>query len=254
MKFNRLVMFIMLCGLAATVKAEEEVTSGEGTKVTQNNDDENYVGDRVGFAYDRIFTVNSDKYCIPAGVTVRIVEVSDDKVEFYRPAESPLSPFTWFSSSDHELKMDACDKATKVLPKQQIKSISSNEFNLSRASRFGWSYGALIAPYKYYSRTEEFKGSTAIAPYLGYRADFVALGFEVKPVMFAGISPVEVVNDDKTTSSVFAYSWGGGFLFEIKDEFQVGFLIGTDITSDSDNFVNNKKPWYSIAIGYDFSN
>lgn len=127
-------------------------------------------------------------------------------------------------------------------------------FEIGNSKVRGFSYGALIAPYKYYKTRKEYIGSSTLAPFVGYRIDWNHLGIEFNPVLFAGATTIQDIDSEGDSSSLFGFSWGGGILFELKDEFNAGIIVGEDKVGRKENFKNNGKHWIAFSLGFDFSN
>ena len=98
-----------------------------------------------------------------------------------------------------------------------------------------------------------FVGSASLGGYVGYRVTWG--GTEVQYVMFAGATKVDVsaTKDGKTTvESRAGLSSGLGIVTTLKDEFQVGLIVGFDHVGKNSGYQYNGKPWISVSLGYDF--
>ncbi|MCG7495621.1 hypothetical protein MHO82_01945 [Vibrio sp. Of7-15] len=253
----------------------------EGEEGSVPNSDGNYKGDTVSFVYD-VVLVDQEKseespeyYCLPSNEKIRIVSHEDEYFELYR-----VSHFGWVSeankaeeedyknnievdkSSDSSIMRKNCvsfpDDSVELryLPRStRIKATHGmGGFELGNSKVRGFSYGALIAPYKYYKTRKEYIGSSTLAPFVGYRIDWNHLGIEFNPVLFAGATTIQDIDSEGDSSSLFGFSWGGGILFELKDEFNAGIIIGEDKVGRKENFKNNGKHWIAFSLGFDFSN
>ncbi len=123
-------------------------------------------------------------------------------------------------------------------------------------NRYGFTYGALFVPYKYhFDGSKEFNGGASVGPYVGYRLDRNSFGFELKGVVFAGASTIQVaeeVDGKQNTQNLAGFSYGLGVIGEVKDSFQLGFVLGKDRVSDSASYVDNGKTWAAFSIGFSF--
>ena len=45
-----------------------------------------------------------------------------------------------------------------------------------------------------------------------------------------------------------------GLLFDVKDDFHIGLVLGFDHVSSAQKYQYNDKPWVSFEIGYSFAN
>jgi len=119
--------------------------------------------------------------------------------------------------------------------------------------RFGWTYGALIAPFKFYTKEREFSAGASVGPYLGYRlhdrqgsSSVLALGIGV------ATANVKTNNPDGSTSTSNATGMSAAlaYLLDIKGTFNVGFVAGADYFSKSQNIANSGKLWLGLSFGY----
>lgn len=124
--------------------------------------------------------------------------------------------------------------------------------------RSGFEYGALIVPFKMQlSGGKAFTGSSSVGGYLGYQNPIGDLGINYSPIAFAGasnISTSETTGSATKSQTVAGISYGGGILFDVKDSFHVGFVLGFDHVSSAQKYQYNDKPWISFEIGYSFAN
>jgi len=120
-------------------------------------------------------------------------------------------------------------------------------------NRYGWTYGLLVAPVKYYVKPREFSAGASVGPYLGYRlhdrqgsSDVVALS------VGAATASVTTNNSDGSTSSsnTTGLTVAFAYIAEIKGTFNVGLLAGTDLYSKSQNVATSNKLWLGLSFGY----
>jgi len=135
-------------------------------------------------------------------------------------------------------------------------------------SRRGWTFGALIVPFKYQTHDKSFSGSTSIGPYLGYRiandstvsfkllqgtsTTFVLSAGWVSNIAVAtapGVTPAGTVNSSGlslATGFIFAVDKGTGI--------RVGVLAGQDRLGSNSTapYPYEGKTWVSLAVGYKF--
>lgn len=120
-------------------------------------------------------------------------------------------------------------------------------------TRYGWTYGILVAPIKYYVKPREFSAGASVGPYLGYRvyerngaSNVIALS------VGAATATVKTNNPDGSSSSsnTTGLSVAAAYLANIKDTFNIGVLAGTDLFSRSANIETSNKLWLGISFGY----
>lgn len=122
----------------------------------------------------------------------------------------------------------------------------------------GLSYGTLFIPYKYHTKSKDFTAGTTVGGYIGYRAYGSVLGLEIQPIAFLGASPIPVdtldENGQSSSENHFGVSYGFGFLGSIKNNFNMGMVVGFDRINKSVGYENNGKLWIAVQLGYVFSN
>jgi hypothetical protein len=138
------------------------------------------------------------------------------------------------------------------------------------ARRYGWAFGALTMPYKYYRSSKEFQVGVPIGAYLGYRLGQAGSGytlagaFTVSQVKANTIDPntLNAQGEPTVTGStdVAALSWAGGVVFDLSKEpgtkpFKAGLFVGRDRINKAPNidYKNNGKTWIALQIGFDFT-
>jgi hypothetical protein len=119
--------------------------------------------------------------------------------------------------------------------------------------RFGWTYGALVAPFKYYRKERDFSAGASVGPYLGYRlhdrqgsSSVLALGIGMATASVTTNNP----DGSTSTSNTTGMSAALAYLLDIKGSFNVGFLAGADYYSKSQNVANSGKLWLGLSFGY----
>ncbi|WP_172570917.1 hypothetical protein [Vibrio fluvialis] len=201
------------------------------------------------------FDLSSDDYCIPAKVSLRLIDQTNDSYIVYRPERGALGDWLYepnLEDKSGKPKNNYCGDNKPILPASRKIKLAKKEVNLDYASKFGWQYGALIAPYKYYTSNGDLSGGATIAPYFGWRLNIEPINFSFTPILFAGPTMVNVEKSDGSDSNVFGVSVGTGLLLELHKEFNMGFVLGYDVVSKSEDFDNNGRPWLSVSFGYKF--
>ncbi len=151
-----------------------------------------------------------------------------------------------------------CPKGSADIPsKGDVVAITQAQIDSLRPRRLGLTYGTLVVPYKYHVRgNKEFTGSASMGGYLGYRIQRTAI--ESQLVVFLGATTIQAPTtgaDGKvTTNNLAGVSYGVGWLGTIKNDFQLGIVVGADRAGRSANYVNQGKPWIAVSLGFDFSN
>lgn len=152
---------------------------------------------------------------------------------------------------------DTCPLAgRKIVAEGSTYVIVNTLYSKIQAKTTGISYGALIVPFKFrLGSDKKLISSSTVAPYIGVRwVNFQGWGFELMPVVAAGLGLVPVASaDSKTTETKSAFSTSIGLtLTSAKDsKFSAGVLFGKDFVSKADR-INDPgaiKPWLSLWLG-----
>lgn len=112
----------------------------------------------------------------------------------------------------------------------------------------GMTTGLLVVPFKL--RSGDLFGDATVGPYVGFAGSRVSLLFT------AGLTQVSV-KDLSTTEvkSETGLTIATGLVFKVTEEFDVAVVVGADHLSGAagDAFKYQHKPWFSFAIGYNFT-
>jgi hypothetical protein len=69
----------------------------------------------------------------------------------------------------------------------------------------------------------------------------------------AGVSVEQNIDSEKKMQTLAGVSYGLGVIGSIKNEFQLGVIVGADRVSNNANYGNNGKWWIALGIGFSFS-
>lgn len=113
--------------------------------------------------------------------------------------------------------------------------------------RYGWTYGVLAAPFKYYPTQGAFVGNVSVDGYLGYR---IHDRQGSSSVLALGVGPTMVtVKNANGSSNITGASVALAFLTEIKYDFVAGFMVGSDFFSKADAYPYSGKVWLGVNLG-----
>jgi len=152
--------------------------------------------------------------------------------------------FPWGCLDDKDIPFDAA--LSYDVPRSLI--LEERDRN-----RFGWTYGALVAPFKYYTKLREFSAGASVGPYLGYRVhDRQGSNSVVAVSIGLATATIKTDNADGTTSSSNTTGVTGAlaYLLEIKGTFNMGVIAGADYFSKSQNVPTSAKLWLGLSFGY----
>ncbi len=289
-----ILAIVLFSSAGASAENQDEPLRPNDTTTNANivNSEGKYKGDKLSFPYDVVLedSGSNSKYCLPSGEEVRVQAYDDKTYEVYR-----VSNWGWTSKSDRrdeeklrqsvllgaqiakantdDLRSKAIsekvaegkaptyycvNETAEYLPRRQLvrAEINKGGFIPDNAVMSGFSYGVLLVPYKYYTDSKNFGGAVTVAPFAGYRIDWSNIGLEATLVGFAGPTSLQGKDQSGDSTNLFGLSFGGGLLFEIKNDFNLGFVLGADKVSKSDRpkFEDDSDLWLAISLGFDFSN
>jgi hypothetical protein len=162
--------------------------------------------------------------------------------------------------ADGRIPVFSCNAQDKAVPYE----INASELARIGAKRYGWAYGVLAMPYKFYEKSKKIGDGAAIGPYLGWRMGEPGSGTTF--AMSLALSKVkgevrDAQSNVTSTPDLAAISAAAGVMWDVRKAtgigkpFTVGLFVGTDRVS-SDNvvkFPHNGKGWLALQIGYDFT-
>jgi hypothetical protein len=218
------------------------------------NDEVNYLGDKLSFTVNvrgKVDTKgdgNTTDVCIPASTSLRGLSKLDTAANGTGLQVRLANVFGTVKD---------CDDDRKTVPGNTVINLSADEVKRSKPTRYGLTYGGLVVPFKYHLTGEkEFRPGGTVAPYLGYRFDRNYLGFSFKLVGFlggAGVTVDQEVDGEKKSQTLAGISYGLGLIGTVKEEFQMGIVVGADRVSKSANYAQNGKTWIALSLGFAFN-
>ncbi|MEJ7806918.1 MAG: hypothetical protein WKG03_13480 [Telluria sp.] len=232
---------------------------------------EDFEGKRLSFPvamtaklqYDRTKTI-----CLPAQTKLRgmsrltkdglLVRIREEKAIYKDKKDQSIA------NGPQELLPDYMCQGTMV-KRSELRDVYREPLVIDEvdvdaipANISGLTYGVLVVPFKYHlTGTKEFKGSGSIGPYAGYKQESGNWGASLEYVGFLGLTSIAVernIDGIRTTDNLSGVSFGGGVIGRIRDDFQVGLIIGADRVGKSARYADNGKLWLAVSIGYAFSN
>ena len=249
------------------------------------NDNDNYVSDRLSFPVGMWVTeINLadpeeplQLMCAPAGTQLRGIGRRNVKVEGKTdPVERTVFLVEKLAKHLNTIDMvrdifsdvppnaipdkDNCSRGKlRIVEIGQTIVLSHERIDTTNPVRKGITFGTLLIPYKYFLGDDKaFTGGSTLGGYLGYRVDRTGFsGFESNFVVFAGATSIavpETVDGTETISNRAGASYGFGVLATVKEQFQIGLVVGQDRTDDAAQFARNGDTWLALSFGYEFLN
>jgi hypothetical protein len=151
-----------------------------------------------------------------------------------------------------------------VVQKGGVYTISAEQLRNSSYARYGWIYGPMLVPFKYFPHDRSFEPSQSLGMYMGYRTSwFESRGLSwVASAGLATMKVSQVVDDpnkpgSKTTkeNTVAGYTIAGGALFDLTKEakpFVAGLMVGRDFVGRNSalTYVHDNRTWIALQIGW----
>lgn len=250
--------FCLVNSVAADDQASDARPSGAETSSAGNsnakaaNDEGKYQGDRISFPVHITGTGEDDKtYCIPAGTALRALGQEGNHINV-RLIKIPFR-------GQHQETEKLCGEGVHYIKEKRVFQIEEEYMRTRGGNRYGFTYGALVVPYKYhFSGSKSFDGTSSVGPFLGYRFDKNGLGVGMKAIAFVGGAAIRVSRTDEDGNSddetLAGFSYGVGLLGTIKQDFQLGIVFGQDRVSDGSDYEDNGEWWGAVALGFSFAN
>lgn len=245
---------------AQNPKAGEAVSKPADSLQAFPNGVDNYIGDHVWYSYDKfvqradmgIDPITLSPACLPALSRIRgkgkASSSTNDTGVMFQVISVPAGVTTCTPSA--------------IVSAGDIILLRSADLKVGNPYRSGFAYGTLLVPYKYHFKGDRSFGEGAsLGGYFGWRGStngvgFVRDGIELQGIGFLGATTksVKQTKDGKEQSlNLTGVSFGVGILGEIKDSFQIGFIVGQDKFNKGSPYENNGKFWAALSLGYTIS-
>ena len=230
------------------------------------NDQGNYLGDRIRFLVDipvitaDTLAANTPGANAPAvnapGANAPVVNAPAVNAPATKNLPVGTELQVIYQDSTYlfvKIKTNATVCTNKTFNCNITYAIKLTDAEKSGMARTGFTYGALVVPFKYQlSGDKAFTGSATLGGYVGYRFMTIhELAITATPIAFAGASNISV-SGTSGTSNAMGFSWGIGVVVTLKGAFQLGGVIGCDSVNSSANYEYNNRPWAAFEIGYSF--
>lgn len=115
-------------------------------------------------------------------------------------------------------------------------------------TRYGFTFGVMVTPFKFYPKQNHFESRATIGGYLGWRMHdrqgaSNAIAIAIGPT-------TATVNNGNGAVSVAGASAAIAWLGDIKDSFSAGVLLGADYFSKAANVPYAGNAWIGVNLGY----
>ncbi|MGE0636332.1 MAG: hypothetical protein AB7G44_12525 [Bacteroidia bacterium] len=112
--------------------------------------------------------------------------------------------------------------------------------------------GILAVPFKMRIYPLKIMAGNSVGPYIGHK--FYHKNSTTSTLLgFASLTnvPLNDVNE-KVPQTKWGLGLGGGYVWTVTGNFQVGLISGVDFFEGVDKWVYKFQPWLSLSIGYNF--
>jgi hypothetical protein len=147
----------------------------------------------------------------------------------------------------------------------KVKQLASELISVS--NRYGYTWGLLTMPYKYFPKQKSFISGAPLGAYIGWRAGQSSSGHTFAAAMTLGTVKADTLGKDAAgaetvigTSEVSALSLALGVVFDVAKErgakpFKAGIFIGQDLVNSNPGvrYPYNRKTYVAVQLGYDFT-
>ena len=268
---------------SAAAAASSAAKSVEDLKASYPSSEDRFDGDELKLrtrarGFVELDGGSTETHCAPSSSEVKVFsEKGDDlKLRFLTVAPNIKNP-----AKPEKLKADAteAEKAAAVravaTKNAELGECASDDplvrpniaYRVSKAllvdsaafRRTGFSFGALVVPFKFRTGVKEIIPSATVAPYVGWRTGwFSSWGLTFTPLVSAGLGLVPVADPttgQAETKSALSFSTGLVVHSSKNDGFQAGLLLGRDYLGKADTALDpgSKKLWLSFYVGYSMS-
>lgn len=120
--------------------------------------------------------------------------------------------------------------------------------------RYGWTYGLLVAPFKFYRKEREFSAGATVGPYLGYRirdrpGSTQTFAVAVGPTAASVTTESNGTTDTHMTTGLTV---AVAYIGTIKGTFNYALVVGRDYFSKSEAVDPVRRhTWLGLAFGFD---
>lgn len=271
MKKIHIIAGLVLMTSTASIAQAAGVASATlptGVAIPQPSDQSDWKGDRIVLRSDvtkikSTDTTDATEYFAPDGAELDVA--ADDKktdkltVKFRLDTldgSNACADPSFFSCAFAKKQPTRDFSANHVVDGHQAFVVDKAAIENLPHARRGFTFGALLVPFKYFSSDKSFSGSSTIGTYVGYKFQDNRGSFT--PVLSAGWMPnisVPTANGGASVSrSGFSLATGVIFSVDKGTGLQLGVLVGQDRLGSNAvaPYQYEGKTWFSLSIGFKF--
>jgi hypothetical protein len=141
---------------------------------------------------------------------------------------------------------------------------TSDNFKSVASQRAGFTWGAMIIPYKYYFTDHSIKGNPSTVAYAGYEGWFPGVSLAAVGAAGLGVAPSSSNSSVSTTaggtppssssdsSTSATYTVALGLIATFGGSIKAGVVVGRDYQSNAAGFKYENKTWLALSVGASF--
>ncbi len=271
--------------LAAAFACQHAIAASSTSNAVTPSGDDVKVGDNIFFSTDTaIFTQipappatapatpPTVYYCAPAGYRFVVQSITPASTQGGTPSNPQPAATTlikgYFPGGRHplhrsnSLTAQGCNGASRVQFNTPYQ-FTSQDFSNTASQRGGFTWGAMIIPYKYYFTDHSIQGNPSTVAYVGYEGWFPGVSLAAVGAAGLGLSPGSsnaasasgaTPNNATTASASTAatYTVALGVIATFGASIKAGVLLGRDYQSNAAAFKYQNKTWVALSVGASF--
>jgi hypothetical protein len=263
-----LAVFVFAAPLVSAAENAAPATLADGAKNTQPNDQGDWKGDNITLRSDATKFKSTDPndatdYFAPDGAVLDVA-VDDRKtdkitVKFRKgtlDGSNACADPSFFSCAFSRKQTTRDLTSHSVVEEHGVYTADKAAIESFPHSRRGYTFGALLVPFKYYSSDKSFTGASTIGTYIGYKfqdnrgsfTPILSVGWvpSIKVPLSNGTGTVDRSGLSLATGVIFSVDKGTGI--------QLGVLAGQDRLGNNAAapYAQEGKWWLSISVGFKF--
>jgi hypothetical protein len=283
-------VWAVLLLLAALVSqgslAASSSTSSSTASVTPSSGNDVKEGDNIFFQTDAgIFKLAGDdaatKFCAPAGSRFVVQSITPASTvaggSTPQPADTaivvgyfPAPGWVWETGLHFANKIPANDPSThkgcngaQWIGLNTPYQFSADDLKNVGSQRLGFTWGAMIIPYKYYFTDHSIQGNPSTVAYVGYEGWFPGVSLAAVGAAGLGVAPTgsngstsatgsTSSSSSTNTSTSATYTVALGLIATFGSSIKAGVVVGRDYQSNAANFKYENKTWLALSVGTSF--
>jgi hypothetical protein len=142
---------------------------------------------------------------------------------------------------------------------------TSDDFAKVNSQRMGFTYGAMVIPYKFYFTDKSFRPNPSTVAFAGYEGYFPGVSLAGVLALGPGVASTSQTSSQPTTTpsktapastntsgNAVTYTAAVGFIATFAGSIKGGILFGRDWQGSGSGFKYENKTWMALSIGTSF--